>query len=116
MIPGMVYISVFKNFAKSSKNKKKVAITQKTLLVEKGKKYVPQFKIKAVLNCCHGAVGENGALQGVFETFDVACTSCGVTSSALCMDKTFMKDVLNANKISSAEYAYFDIQTYDHVA
>lgn len=106
-------VSVFKNFAKSSKNKKKVAIMQKTLLVEKGKKYVPKFKIKAVLNCCHGAVGENGALQGIFETFDVACTSCGVTSSALCMDKAFMKDILNANNILSAEYAYFDIQTYD---
>ncbi len=39
----------------------------------------------------HGLHGEDGSLQGVFEMANVPYTSCGVTASAIGMDKIAMK-------------------------
>ena len=69
--------------------------------------------IISVLNCCHGNIGEDGALQGVLKCCGVATTSSGVASSALCMDKSFMKDIFQANDIPSPTYVYFDRCAYE---
>ena len=57
-------INIYVNFFKKAKKKKRVIVStgNNILLVEKHKKYVPFFKIKSVLNCCHGNIGEDGAL------------------------------------------------------
>ena len=99
-------ISVYKNFNKLAKNKKEVLIGQKTLYIKKKSKLIRFCQPVAVLNCCHGRVGEDGSLQGLFESYAIPYSSCGVVSSALCMDKTFFKDVLKANNILSSKYAY----------
>ena len=39
----------------------------------------------------HGAYGEDGRIQGCLETFGVPYTGCGVTASALAMDKALTK-------------------------
>ena len=39
---------------------------------------------------------------------EIPCSSCGVASSAICMDKAYVKDILKANKIESPDYVYFD--------
>lgn len=43
------------------------------------------------LPALHGGVGENGSLQGLFETYQVPYIGCEVLSSALCMDKVMAK-------------------------
>jgi D-alanine-D-alanine ligase len=40
-----------------------------------------------VVNCCHGAPGEDGTLQGAFDLAGICYTGCDVTASALGMDK-----------------------------
>lgn len=100
-------IETFKNFKKFAKNKKEVVLGKNTLFAKKRNKFVKHCQVLAVLNCCHGHFGEDGSLQGLLNACEIACTSCGVTSSALCMDKTLMKDVLKANEIPTAEYSYF---------
>ncbi|MFZ0666534.1 MAG: hypothetical protein WAM97_12340 [Acidimicrobiales bacterium] len=40
-----------------------------------------------VVNCCHGAPGEDGTLQGAFDLAGIRYTGCGVAASALGMDK-----------------------------
>ena len=47
-------------------------------------------------NALHGAWGEDGCVQGVLETLDLAYTHCGVLASALAMDKTKAKAVMAA--------------------
>jgi D-alanine-D-alanine ligase len=47
-------------------------------------------------NALHGAWGEDGCVQGVLETLDLAYTHSGVLASALAMDKTKAKAVLAA--------------------
>ena len=77
---------------------------ENVLLAKKHNKFVEFAKISSVLNCCHGNVGEDGSVQGVFKACNVAQSSAGVLSSALCMDKVFMKDVCKANGIKTPEY------------
>jgi D-alanine-D-alanine ligase len=44
----------------------------------------------------HGPYGEDGTVQGVLETLDVAYVGAGVTASALCMDKVLFKQLMTA--------------------
>lgn len=110
-------IKIYKNFGKLAKKKRKVTVLlgQNTLLIEKSQKYSPFVNILSVLNCCHGRIGEDGCVSGVFKSSNTAISCCDVVSSAVCMDKTVMKDVLKANKIVSPDYIYFDKCSYDHI-
>jgi D-alanine-D-alanine ligase len=99
-------IKVYENFKKFALGKRQLSLQlgSDVLLTKKKNKFVPLCSLSAVLNCCHGREGEDGCVQGVFKCCDIAQSSCGVTSSALCMDKAFMKDVLKANDIPSPKY------------
>ncbi|NBB65345.1 D-alanine--D-alanine ligase [Pseudomonas sp. ODNR1LW] len=54
------------------------------------------IKPDVVLNCLHGAWGEDGCVQGVLETLRIPYTHSGVLASALAMDKNKSKAVLQA--------------------
>ncbi len=99
-------IKTFKNFQKNVKNAKQVTLIlgEKMLMVKKRNKFVPLCNVKSVLNCCHGNIGEDGSVQGVFKCCNIPHTSCSVTSSALSMDKAFFKDILVANGVDTAPY------------
>ena len=60
----------------------------------KGKKLLPFCEVDAALLCFHGENGEDGCVQGLLEMCEIPYTSCGVTSSALCMDKISAKAML----------------------
>ncbi|WP_022868231.1 D-alanine--D-alanine ligase family protein [Schaalia vaccimaxillae] len=57
-------------------------------------------RIDIVLPLLHGPYGEDGTIQGLFEMADVRYVGCGVTSSAICMDKHLTKTVLAAAGIN----------------
>lgn len=52
--------------------------------------------VDVVLPILHGVHGEDGTVQGFFDTLGVPYAGGGVLDSALCMDKHFMKVVLQA--------------------
>ncbi|GAA1991242.1 D-alanine--D-alanine ligase family protein [Microbacterium pumilum] len=52
--------------------------------------------VDVVLPILHGVHGEDGTVQGFFDTLGLAYAGGGVLDSALCMDKHFMKIVLQA--------------------
>jgi D-alanine-D-alanine ligase len=52
--------------------------------------------VDAVLPILHGVHGEDGTVQGFFDTLGIPYAGGGVLDSALCMDKHFMKIVLQA--------------------
>ena len=109
-------LKIYSNFSKLAHKPKQVTFVlgEKMLLEKKNHKFVPKCKIKNVLNCCHGNIGEDGALQGVLKVCDIPSNSSSVTSCAICMDKSFAKDVLKSNNISSAEYVYFRKCAFEH--
>lgn len=50
------------------------------------------FPVETVLCAFHGSDGENGAFQGLCETFNIPYTGSGVAASALAMDKRLAKE------------------------
>jgi D-alanine-D-alanine ligase len=52
----------------------------------------------------HGPMGEDGTLQGLLELANVPYVGAGVTASALCMDKSLSKRVLQAEGLPVASW------------
>ena len=55
----------------------------------------------------HGPLGEDGAIQGLFELADVAYVGSGVSSSAVGMDKVLQKQLLEHAELSVVPYRWF---------
>ena len=52
----------------------------------------------------HGPFGEDGTVQGLLETLDVAYVGAGVAASAVCMDKVLFKQLMGAAGVDQVEY------------
>lgn len=52
----------------------------------------------------HGPFGEDGSIQGLFEMSNTPYVGCGVTSSALAMEKDFAKQVFAHNRIPTSRW------------
>ncbi|HEX3510124.1 MAG TPA: D-alanine--D-alanine ligase family protein [Solirubrobacteraceae bacterium] len=53
----------------------------------------------------HGPFGEDGTVQGMLETLDVAYAGAGVAASALCMNKVLFKDLMLARGVPQVDFA-----------
>jgi D-alanine-D-alanine ligase len=61
-------------------------------------------EVDVVLPILHGAHGEDGTIQGFLDTLELPYAGGGVLDSALCMDKHFMKVVLEAAGVPVAPW------------
>lgn len=61
-------------------------------------------EVDVVLPILHGVHGEDGTVQGFFDTLGLPYAGGGVLDSALCMDKHFMKIVLDASDVAVAPW------------
>lgn len=59
----------------------------------------------------HGNIGEDGKLQGLFETFDIKYAGSNTISSALAMDKAFCKIILDKYNIKQVPYVILNKKT-----
>lgn len=73
-------------------------------------------EIDVVLPILHGTHGEDGAIQGFFDTLEVPYAGGGVLDSALCMDKHFMKIALQAAGIAVAPWVTVRRRDWDQDA
>ena len=60
-------------------------------------------KTDIIFNALHGGVGENGAIQGLFETLKIPYTHSGVLSSATAMDKFISKKIFKSSGLPVIE-------------
>jgi D-alanine-D-alanine ligase len=67
-----------------------------------------KIKIDAVLNCCHGGVGENGELAGYFKVAGIPITSCDYISAANMQSKTRTREILSAAGFKQPKYFAVD--------
>jgi D-alanine-D-alanine ligase len=58
----------------------------------------------------HGPFGEDGTVQGMLETLDVAYVGAGVTASAVCMDKVLFKRLLSATTAAVPQVDYVGVR------
>ncbi len=63
--------------------------------------------LDVALPVLHGTYGEDGALQGFFESVDLPYAGCDVLSSAIGMDKIVTKSVLNQAGLPVVKYTWF---------
>ena len=68
----------------------------------------------------HGPRGEDGVIGALARLADVACVGSGLASSAVCLDKTLTRDVLDARGIAQTRwlgvYPGDRVPTYDEAA
>ena len=62
------------------------------------------LEVDVVFPALHGPFGEDGTVQGVLETLDVAYVGAGVAASALCMDKVLFKELMCAAGVPQVDY------------
>lgn len=68
-----------------------------------------ELLIYVVLAAFHGSAGENGAFQGICETFNIPYTGSGVMASAVGMDKVTAKSLSRSHEIPVVD----DIDFYE---
>jgi D-alanine-D-alanine ligase len=60
--------------------------------------------VDVVFAALHGPFGEDGTVQGLLETLDVAYVGAGVTASAVCMDKVLFKQLMSVAGVDQVKY------------
>lgn len=70
------------------------------------------IKIDAVFPVLHGKNGEDGTMQGLLELAELPFVGCGMTSSAVCMDKIFTNIIAEQNGIPQAAFVALTLHGY----
>ncbi|MGD0455758.1 MAG: D-alanine--D-alanine ligase family protein [Solirubrobacteraceae bacterium] len=60
--------------------------------------------VDVVFPVLHGPFGEDGTVQGLLETLDVAYVGAGVAASAVCLDKVLFKELMSALDLPQVDY------------
>ena len=103
-------IDTYLEFSKNAKKKREVFLKfgNPYLYCEGTFGVTKLFKVDCALMCLHGNYGEDGSICASLDMCNIPYTSSSHTSSAICMDKIFAKQILDAENISNAKYISFD--------
>jgi D-alanine-D-alanine ligase len=68
--------------------------------------------VDVVFPALHGPFGEDGTVQGMLETLDVAYVGADVSASALCLDKVLFKELMSAVGVPQVGYAGVRVERF----
>jgi D-alanine-D-alanine ligase len=71
-------------------------------------------RIDVVIPVLHGPYGEDGTIQGMLELMRLPYVGCGVTGSAVCMDKVIQKNIVESYGIKVPPYFWFTKGEWQH--
>ena len=63
------------------------------------------LEVDVAFPALHGPYGEDGTVQGLFETLAVPYVGSGVAASALSLDKVLFKELMRAERVPQVEFA-----------
>lgn len=104
--------SIQKNIDKTKYDLHCVEITQDNRWIENQKEilniieYLKKFDI--VFPIIHGKNGEDGTLQGMLDLFSIPYIGTKCASSAICMDKSFTKQIVKDLQIPQVPYQIYE--------
>ena len=103
-------VDTYLDFSKNVKKKKEVFLKfgSPYLFVDGRFGMSKLCKIDCALMCLHGNYGEDGSICASLDMCNIPYTSSGHTSSAICMDKIFTKQILDSCQIKNAKYIFFN--------
>jgi D-alanine-D-alanine ligase len=96
------YLKKFEKFYLDLEKSKNKIVFKKKGLIKK------EISINLAFPAFHGSNGEDGAIQGFFEIFNMPYVGCDVASSALAIDKVLTKLFYKSHNILTADFIYFD--------
>lgn len=67
---------------------------------------VKEIPVDVIIPVLHGAWGEDGTIQGLFEMAQIPYVGCGVLASAVSMDKVYTKMIAKTIRIPQAKYLW----------
>lgn len=105
-------VKQFIDFQESKYEQSFILSGQPKLFVKKGPFLKKVTNVDCAVICCHGMNGEDGTLQGLLELSKIPYTSSGVLGSSVCMDKIFMKMILEVNNFPITNYIWFDYDNF----
>lgn len=82
--------------------------SNKKIVFREKKIFGKEIQIELAFPAFHGASGEDGAIQGLFEIFNIPYVGCGVAASAVAMDKVLTKLVCKSRSICTADFIFFN--------
>lgn len=85
-----------------------------TLYYKKGKILKKYITIDVAILCLHGGTGEDGSVAGVLELSKIPYSSCGVASSAVCLDKIIFNYVASGIGINKLPYMTMFLKDYEN--
>ncbi len=74
------------------------------LLTRRGEGDMDRIPVAVAFPVFHGRFGEDGTIQGLFELAKVPYVGCGVTASAVSMDKLYTKILADTVGVAQARY------------
>ncbi|MDB4107924.1 D-alanine--D-alanine ligase [Bacteroidia bacterium] len=73
-------------------------------------------RIDVVFPIVHGTGGEDGSLQGILKTLNIAFVGPGIIGSALCIDKDVAKRILTESGIANSKFLSFRKSERDQIS
>lgn len=71
------------------------------------------YPLDIAFPCVHGAYGEDGSLQGLFEILDLPYVGSGILGSAICLDKAVARQVFDQLAIPQAAWLWLRKRRYE---
>jgi len=101
-------IKMFKDFKNNFKENGFVeaSFIKENIVYKKGL-FLKKIHIEAVVNCCHGGVGENGTLTAFFGMYNIPFSSGSLLAQAVGMDKVISKYIFNELNIITVKSFHF---------
>lgn len=100
-----------KNYAEKLKKFPRMIIDEeqshKKLVFKQKSVFGKTIAIDLAFPALHGSYGEDGTIQGLFEMFAVPYVGCGVSASAIAMDKVLTKLLYRSANIPTANFIFF---------
>src|SRR5271155_5148871 len=69
--------------------------------------------VDVVFPALHGPFGEDGTVQGMLETLDVAYVGADVAASAVCLDKVLFKEIMSAAGVPQVDYVGVRVERFE---
>lgn len=101
---GLIGTGEWQALAESRQDSKQMLLTAGAAIAEAER---DNKKIDVVFPVLHGANGEDGTIQGLFELAGIPYVGCGVLGSALGMDKAYAKVVFEKEGIPQGKYLVY---------
>ena len=111
------YIDTFKDLSLLKRYTKQVNLINKDgrfILVTTGLFRKEISEIHLVLPVMHGAIGEDGSVQGYLNLLGIPYVGSNIFSTSVSQDKAFVKQILSANNIPVIKFVWFGERFYSN--